>query len=601
MAFLCGVTGAPLWAQEDGAYLFKAHCAICHEPAPGEELRAPTLDVLRQMTPEHILQVLETGIMKVQAAERSRAQRRTLAEYLSGKPFGNAPSDVIPQSAFCASSGAPVRSAPNGSEWNGWGATITNTRAQAASAAGLKADAVKDLKLKWAFGYPGATSGGTQPVVVAGRLYVGSAEGDLFALDPKTGCIHWRYQADAGIRGSMAFGRNTEGRAVAYFGDQSANMYAVDGQTGKLIWKTKVEENSKAAITAAVAFHAGRLYVPVSSREESQVDDLKFPCCTFRGSMVAMDASNGKTLWKQYTVLEEPGRVGKNSRGTQLWGPSGAAIWNTPTLDLKRRLLYVGTGNNYSVPATDTSDAVVAFDMDSGKIRWVNQVTRNDVWNRSCGRPAIRNEFTCPDAEAPDADFASSPILAELRDGRQVIVAANKSTVYALDPDHQGRTLWQAQVGKSRNGGVMWGAAVDGGILYAANQSFDAKAPDASGGIAAFDISSGKELWSVPPPLCEGRKSCRSSHTAAVTAIPGVLFAATFDGRLQAVSTRDGTVMWEYDTAREFPTVNGVKANGGSISNGGPTVVGGLVYTNSGYSHHGALTPGNVLLAFSTE
>ena len=594
------LTARPLLAQEDGAYLYKTYCAICHE-ATDSEARAPGRSVLRQMTPEHTLQVLETGVMKTQAAERSRVQRRILAEYLSEKKFGTVPPDIIPRSAFCRNAGAVSPNAAGSAEWNGWGVTITNTRFQPAGAAGLTAADVPRLKLKWAFGYPGATTGGTQPVVVGGRLYVGNAEGDVFALDSKTGCIHWNFQADAGVRSAMVIGKAADGRSAVYFGDQSANIYAVDTATGKLIWKTKIDQNSRAAVTAAAALDAGRLYVGVSSREESQVDDLKYPCCTFRGSMVAMDVSNGKVLWKTYTIEGEADQVGKNSIGTQFWGPSGAAIWNTPVIDLKRRLLYAGTGNNYSVPATPTSDAVVAFDMDSGKIRWVNQVTANDIWNRSCGRPNIRNSFTCPDADAPDVDFASSPILANLKDGRQIIVAANKSAIYGLDPDSEGKTLWQAQIGKSRNGGVMWGAALDGETLFAANQSFDAKNPDAGGGVSAFDIANGKTIWSVPPPPCENRNSCRPSHAAAITAIPGVLFAGTWDGRMQAISARDGKVIWEYDTSREFQTVNGVKANGGSMSNAGVTVAGGMVFTNSGYSHHGGITPGNLLLAFSVE
>jgi polyvinyl alcohol dehydrogenase (cytochrome) len=446
---------ATLFAQEDGEYLFKTYCAICHETSGSDEVRAPGRDVLKQMTPEHILQVLETGAMKTQAAERSRAQRRNLAEYLSGKAFGTTPADTIPGSAFCTNASPSLAGTPNGPEWNGWGVTITNTRFESAASAGLSEENVPRLKLKWAFGYPGATSGGTQPVVVGGWLYVGTAEGDVFALDAKSGCIHWNFQTDAGVRSPINIARAADGKMVAYFGDQSANMYAVDAQTGKLLWKVKVDENSRAAITAATALYGGRLYIPVSSREESQVDNVKYPCCTFRGSMVAMDASNGRILWKTYTVEGKADQIGKNKSGTQLWGPSGAAIWNSPTIDLKRHVLYAGTGNNYSVPATNASDAVVAFDMDSGKILWINQVTANDIWNRSCGRANIRDPLTCPDVEAPDADFASSPILADLRDGRQIILAANKATVYALDPDQEGKIVWQAQIGKNRNGGVM--------------------------------------------------------------------------------------------------------------------------------------------------
>ena len=192
-------------------------------------------------------------------------------------------------------------------------------------------------------------------------------------------------------------------------------------------------------------------------------------------------------------------------------------------------------------------------------------------------------------------------MLGELKNGRQIIIAANKSTVYALDPDQEGKIIWQNRIGKCRSGGIMWGAAVDGETVYAANQSFDAKNPDVSGGISAFDIRSGNAIWSAPPPPCENKTPCRPSHSAAVTVIPGILFSGTWDGRLQAISTQDGKVVWEYDTSKEFQTVNGVKANGGSMSNAGPTVVGGVVFVNSGYSRHGGITPGNVLLAFSVE
>src|SRR5207245_5156890 len=240
------------------------------------------------------------------------------------KRFGGAAPETFTRSAFSRNGGAVYAHVAGSAELNGWGVTITNTRFQPASAAGLTAADVPRLKLKWAFGYPGATTGGTQPVVVGGRLYVGNAEGDIFALDTKTGCIHWNFQADAGVRSAMVIGKTADGRSVAYFGDQSANMYAVDAATGKLIWKTKIDQNSRAAVTAAAALDAGRLYVGLSSREESQVDDLKYPCCSFRGSMVAMDVSNGKVLWKTYTIEGEAEQVGKNRIGTQFWGHSVA-------------------------------------------------------------------------------------------------------------------------------------------------------------------------------------------------------------------------------------------------------------------------------------
>jgi polyvinyl alcohol dehydrogenase (cytochrome) len=598
---LVALAGSPLRAQ-DGEYLFKTYCAICHEAANGEQARGPDRNVLRQMTPEHILDVLERGAMKAQAAERSRTQRRILAEYLSGKSFGETPPDLIPKSAFCAGGSASFSPALAGPPWNRWSPAMTNTRFQPAEAAGLSATEVPRLKLKWVFGYPGASSGGTQPVVVNGRLYVGTAEGDIYSLDAKTGCVYWTFQTQAGVRSAISIGKTADGKLAAFFGDQSANVYAIDAGTGKLLWQTKVDDYWRAAITAAPALYDGHLYVPVSSREESQVGDAKYPCCRFRGSMVALDASNGKMLWKTYTISDEADQIGKNSAGTQLWGPSGVPIWNTPAVDVKRGLLYSGTGNNYSTPATNLSDSIVAFDMTTGKIRWVSQVVENDIWNTSCLRPN-RNPAVCPEADAPDADFSSSPILIELKGGRQIIFAAAKSSVvYALDPDQNGKILWQQRMGVGgASGGVMWGPAADLEKIYVANADFDSAHPDAAGGLSAFDPSTGGTVWSMRTPSCENKKPCKPSLAAAVTAIPGVVFSGSMDGRLRALSTQNGKVLWEYDTAQSYETVNHVKANGGSMSNAGPTVVGGMVFVNSGYSHHGGIMPGNVLLGFAVD
>jgi polyvinyl alcohol dehydrogenase (cytochrome) len=596
---------SPAAQAQDGAILFKNYCASCHEAGTNGDSRAPSREVLAQLTPEQILQALEKGAMKAQAAERSRPQRRALAEYLSGKPLGSEASSAIPKSAFCAASAPLPRNALQGPAWNGWGVTITNSRFEPAEAAGIPADEVPRLKLKWAFGFPGASSGGTQPVVVGGHVYVGDAEGDLFALDAQTGCIRWTIEVEAGIRSALSIGESG-GRLLAYFGDQSANVYAVEAESGKLVWKVKVDDYSRAAVTGAPQLYAGRLYVPVSSREESQVGDPKYPCCAFRGSVVALDASTGRKIWKTYTIAEEARPTQKNAAGTQIVGPSGAAVWNAPTLDVKRSTLYVGTGNNFSPPSTKMSDSIVALDMKTGKIKWFRQETENDIWNASCRRPD-REPAVCPDADSPDFDFGSSPVLAELPGGRQILVAGNKSgIIWALDPDRQGKIVWQQQVGKGTSGGgVLWGIAVnsekDNERVYVPNGFFDPKDRDASGGMAAIALKDGHAIWSTPNPPCGDRKTCKPSHPAAVTAIPGVVFSGTMDGRLRAYAAQDGKVLWEYDTARDFSTVNGVKANGGSMSNAGPSVVGGMLFVNSGYSHHGGIIPGNALLAFSPE
>ena len=595
-------------AAQDGEALYNTHCAICHE-ATGES-PAPGRDTLRQMSPEQILGALERGVMSAQGGERSRAERRVLAEHLSGKRFGREPVNPIPQSAFCpASPEAPgtFESALAGPGWNGWGYTPTNTRFQPRNVARLALADVPRLQLKWAFGFPGASSSGLQPVIVGGRVYVGSWEGDVYSLDAKTGCIHWTLETESGVSGAITLGSAANGALTAYFGDLAANVYAVDAATGKVRWKVKVDEYPLARIRGAVALHNGRLLVPVSSREESQVGNPRYPCCRFRGSMVALDGASGRQLWKTYTIDQEPRPTQKNRAGTQLWGPSGIAIWVAPTIDAKRTVFYVGTGNNYSTPATSLSDAIVAYDLETGQVRWSRQMTENDIWSAGC-RAKPLDPAICPDADAPDFDFVSSPILLESPGGQDFLIAAQKSgIVYALNPDKQGETIWQQRVGEGgTQGGIMFGPATDGRTLYVAVSDFTRTStgeadPNSGGGIAALELRTGRILWRTPAPGCGDRRPCSPAQGAAVTAIPGVVFSGSVDGHLRAYSASDGKILWDFDAVREFTTVNGVMGKGGSFYSGGQAVVNGMVFATSGYSHHGGVIPGNVLLAFGVE
>lgn len=594
----CGLGVAYLWAQ-DGAALYGKHCDTCHENGQG-----PGRAILRKMAPEQIVNALEKGAMTVVGSERTPEERRALAEFLSGKSFGNEPLNPIPPSAYCNASSNSFRNSPSGPAWNGWGVTTNNTRFQPGEAAGLTPADVPRLKLKWAFGFPGDTSASAHPAVMGGRVYAGSWGGEVYSLDAKTGCIHWVFAADAGVRSAISLGK-AKGGLAAYFGDLSAHMYAVDAATGKQLWKVKVDDYPLARITGSPTLYAGTLYVPVTSHEESHAVDPKYECCKFRGSLVALEAATGKLLWKTYTIAEEPHPVRKNRIGTQLWAPSGAGTWVAPTIDVERKLVYIGTSNNYSAPATATSDAVIALDMNSGKIRWVRQFTESDTWNGGCPSKAP-DHSNCADLDSPDSDLASSPILVQLKGGRRILIAAPKSGVYGLDPDQGGKIVWQQRVGKPvKLSHILWGPAADAENLYVAIAEFkrtdDQPDPNVGGGLVAFSLSSGQKLWDVPSPGCGDRRPCNPAQAAAVTAIPGVVFSGSVDGRLRAYSTRDGKVIWEYDTSREFTTVNGVKAKGGSISNAGPAVVDGIVFTNSGYSHHHGIIPGNVLLAFSAD
>jgi polyvinyl alcohol dehydrogenase (cytochrome) len=399
---------------------------------------------------------------------------------------------------------------------------------------------------------------------------------------------------------------------AAYFGDVEANVYTVDARTGTQLWKTQVEEHPAARVTGAPVLHANRLYVPISSVEEVTGAAPKYECCTFRGSIVALEATTGKQVWKTYTIPQAPAPVRKNAVGTQLWGPSGAAVWTSPTIDLKRGVLYVTTGDNYSDPPTHTSDAIVALDLGAGKVLWSRQFTVGDAYNIACGSPYPMN---CPQAKGPDLDFGSSPMLRTLPNGKRVLLAGQKSgMLHAVDPDNNGAILWQQRVGQGGAlGGIQWGPATDTDTTYVALSDarlgvkvdpergvaleLDAKA---GGGLFAYRIENGEKKWFTPPPSCGERPNCSPAQSAAITVIPGVVFSGSVDGHLREYSTQDGRMVWEYDTARDYDTVNGVKARGGSLDGPGPTVAGGMLYVYSGYGVWGGM-PGNVLLVFSVD
>ena len=439
---------------------------------------------------------------------------------------------AVPASGACTTSPSPLANALAGPAWNGWGVTAANSRFQPSSAAGLSVEDVPKLRLRWAFGFPDTDEASAQPVVAGGRVFIGSWAGEVYSLDAKTGCTYWRIKTGAAVRAAVTLGEAPGSGLTAYFGDQAANVYAVDAATGKLLWTVQIDDHPLARISGSPVLHQGRLYVPVASREEGQSADPQYECCTFRGSVVALDAAAGSRIWKAYLVADEPRRTGTNPAGTPRWGPSGAAVWSAPTIDVKQKALYVGTGNNYSAPAGPTSDAIVAIDLDSGTVRWMQQLEEGDTWNTSCPDRA-RDHANCPDVDAPEIAFGTSPILVELDEGQRLLVAAQKSgLVYGLDPDQKGKLLWQARVAKGgTQGGVLWGPAADADTAYVAvsdatrlpgTNEFD---PTIGGGLAALDLRTGRKQWSAPPRPCREQKACSPAQVSAVTAIPGVVFS----------------------------------------------------------------------------
>ena len=567
--------------------------------------RMPSREALRTLTPEHIDTVLSSFSMRRQGASLSPAERRAVAEFLSGRPSGSyrAPLDAIARSAYCSADAAAPRDLLTGLAWNGWGGDLRNTRYQPAAAAGLAAGDIPRLTLKWAFGFPGVSASGSQVTIVGSRVYVGSRNGMVYALDARTGCIAWAFQADAGVRSTPVVGRTADGGAGLYFGDAHAQVYALDAANGALRWKVKVETHLDAMITGAVALHEGRLYVPVSSLEEGTAVIPTYECCTFRGSVAALDAATGKQIWRTFTIAEAPRRTTKSSSGTQLWGPSGAGIWSAPALDPDRNRLYVATGDSYSNPAAPESDAIMALTMDTGRIVWIRQTLAGDAWNVGCLEATGAGRVNCPQKAGPDHDFSSSPILTIAADGRRVLLAGQKSgTLYGLNPE-SGELIWKTQAGDGGVlGGIEWGFATDGSVTFVSlSGAFEKKAGEA-GGLIAVNVADGKTRWSAPPPpnSCAGRTGCNTGQPAAVTAIPGAVFSGSLDGHLRAYETATGRVMWDLDTAREFETVNGIPARGGSLNGPGATVAGGMLFVSSGYGSLGFM-PGNVLLAFSVD
>jgi polyvinyl alcohol dehydrogenase (cytochrome) len=597
-----GVYAAAAAAQEaqsapDGAALFKEHCSTCHVRGGMKGSAAPSVEVLGQKTREEILRALESGAMTIYGNRMIEAERLAVAAYLSSKTGDGT---ELAKANFCSTKPAPMANATVLDRWDGWGNGPENARYQKFTS--VRAENVSRLKLKWAFGIPDTSTAYGQPTFVQGRLFFGSGDGTVYSLNAQTGCTIWTFRADTTVRTAVTIADGLPRRNAAYFGDGEANLYALDAETGKLAWKLNVGGHRSARITGAPQFYRGILYVPVASNEELSAGDPDYPCCTFRGSVVAVNSATGQLIWRGYAIAEEP-HESKPGESHAKFTPAGAAIWDTPTIDAKLGRLYVGTGDAYVDPAADATDAVVAFDLATGKRLWVQQKTPNDVFNFGCIDPRHLN---CAGRPGPDVDFGSSPILVDLGDRHRVLLCGQKTGVmYGLDPDDGGKELWEARIGKGSGlGGIEWGSATDGKNVYAANSdistltSAGANAPP-PGGLAAIDIRTGKILWKAMPPKtdCEGKPGCSGGQLAAVTVANDVVFSGAMDGHLRAYAAADGRILWDFDTEPAFPTVNGVPAHGGSMSGSGATVSDHMVFVASGFTVTAGM-PGNVVLAF---
>jgi polyvinyl alcohol dehydrogenase (cytochrome) len=600
MGLFTGAGGDPALGES----VYKQRCASCHD-APPEGSRTPPKATIANNTPTFITQTLLDGVMAPMARGLAPHELTSIAAYLSTRRNGGLDAGAL-EAPACTTKPAPVSLA--GPQWNGWGLTNAQTRFQPNP--GLSAADVPRLKLKWAFAYGGSRNG--QATVIGERLFVTSASGAVYALNARTGCAYWRFDIPGGSRSSPLVAKlpgpsNAKGKpryAVYVTGWIERTVYALDAESGRPVWKTLADQQNEVQMTGSPALHAGVLYVPVSSAEEAIAVDDKYECCKFRGAVVALDAASGAKLWETF-VAPEPRPFKTNPKGTQMYGPAGGAIWSAPSIDAKRGVLYVATGDSYTDVDFPNYDAVLAMDLKTGAIRWSKQLTRGDNYIIGCEGPLKR--ANCPQPAGPDYDFGATPILHTLKGGKQLLLAGQKSSqVYALDPDKQGAVVWTHRLSQGGPlGGVEFGPAADAETFYVAISDIFVPGKTARG-LFAFRIADGEPLWSTETPKvdCAWKTQnpfyCSGALSQAVSAMPGAVFAGAMDGHFRAYDSRTGAIVWDFDTAQPMKSVSGREAKGGVMDGAGPTIAGGMVYVSSGYQARSG-TPGIVLMAFSVD
>jgi polyvinyl alcohol dehydrogenase (cytochrome) len=610
-SILLTATNMVLGADPPGKVVYDKACASCHDHP---ETRAPALSNMKGMRYGTIHYALTEGKMKVQGASLTEAERASVIDFMVGR---NVVDDGWVARMMCPADRRSVKLDPVATV-AGFGFDTKNHRHLSKQQAGLATADFRNLELAWALALPQVTTMRAQAAIVGSTVFLAGGDvGQLYAIDisSEKPCFKWVYQNDIPLRTGVAYGvLPGSGRKVLVFGDVAPLVHMVDATTGKEIWRRDVRLTSLSNGTATPVIHRDRVYVPLSASEINFGADEKHLCCTSHGAVFALDALTGKVIWAAHT-MEDAKPVGDRGDGQQMWGPSGAPIWNTPSIDEKRGLLYVGTGEATSAPAAPTTDAILAIDMKTGALRWHFQATANDIFLTGCLNK--RDGLNCPpkDSVFLDVDFGASTILANRPGGRDIVLAGQKSsTLWALDPDNGGKVLWSRNFGPgSIAGGIHWGIAYDGQRVFAPVSVLpgpDGKpGPGQVAGLHAVDVDTGKVVWSFEPkPDCSGDRPARVKNcegglglSGAATVIDGAVLAGSLDGFLRAFDTTTGEMLFQYDTARTYETVNGVPGKGGAIDNVSIVAAKGYVFVNSGYGLLGNQTPGNVFLVFRAK
>jgi polyvinyl alcohol dehydrogenase (cytochrome) len=591
-----------------GAEVYARHCAACHDQP--DVSRAPTLEAIQQLNAEALRLSLTQGVMQQQATDLSRRELAQVIDYLALK---EAESDVWYAGMMCSGSNRsvdleqPVILARVGADYQ-------NTRRLSSEQAGLSSADLADLELAWAIGLPDTNALNASPVIVGNTMFYNAPQtGRVLALDVVEPCVKWIYDSGTQLRTSVTFGElGAGGREALLFADRQGKVHAIDAATGELIWAAEARHSPNTGISGSPILFEDRVLVSVSGSGVGRGANPEYECCVEHGAVLALDARTGDKLWTYHT-MEDAVYTGRTSRtGVKLRGPSGAPIWSTLTVDAARRLVYATTGQNTSLPATNTSDAVLAIDIDTGKLRWGFQALANDVWIIGCRTPWELSGPNCPspeDSVLKDFDFGGAAILVQGKGPSEsdILLAGQKSgDVWALNPDN-GQLLWNHRFGKGTPlGGVHWGMAVDGERVFAPiNDPMAMPGAVAEPGMNALAIATGEVLWRQPmKPDCSAARKLRHERCDrqyGLSALPLVVdesvIAGAIDGRLYVFDARTGEVTFQYDTLRSFATVNGFPGKGGSIDSHSVFAGAGMLFVGSGYGRFGQPS-GNVLLAF---
>lgn len=585
-----------------GEWLYDKECAACHsDPAS----KAPSLAALSMMSREAIMKTLTLGKMQAITRHLSKTEKGLITWYLAGEE----PDDSAWLAQHrCQQSVAIPQRMPSTANW-GFG--LDNQRYIAQT--NITASNVQHLSLAWTLALPRVASLRSQPVVWGDRLYVADQVGRVLMLDRQQGCILKVSKVDTAVRSALSIVQRND-RSLLVFADSLAVIHAVDAHSLEPVWQQSVALFESSVVSGSPAAFEGSLYVPVSSYEVALAGQDNYPCCQSHGGVVALDLDGGQELWRWHATDDaEP--QGVNKSGTPQFGPSGASVWTTPAIDAVRRRLYIGTGQNNSLPATDTSDAVIALDLDSGELVWRFQATANDVWNAAC----LHGGANCPPNPGADVDFGASMIIASDERGDVLLAGQKSGEVFALSLDpgsERGEVLWRQRLSDgTSNGGVHWGMSVAGNTLYVPIADPEHNLPNYTPrpGISALNWRSGDILWQQRVERgCEYRGAKRAiglsnmqasieqdynceyfyGLSAASTATPELVFSGALNGLLHAYDGQSGQERWRFNTA--IPVEGG---HGGALDVAGPVIADDMLYVTSGYAMFGQL-PGNVLFAF---